>query len=186
MLIQRLRTQPAQKVLLAVAGVSLLGVLTVGALLLGIARQLDPDPLRLEFTWSAQGARRLLAQWSADEVKRVRQWVWLDFPFLAAYVAQLGSLCLLTARARRGALATLGLRLAVLALVAGLLDVLENVCMLLLLKGPPEAPGAGLAAVSSVAASVKFALVIGCALYVLVGGLPVALARLWRAASSRQ
>jgi hypothetical protein len=178
LLIQLLQTHPNQKVLMAVALVSLLGVLTVGGRMLGIARQLEPKPLQLEFTWTARGAQKLLGQWTSDEQLKVHEWIWLDFPFIVAYVALFGSLCLLTARVTSGAPSTLGALLGVLALVAGLLDVLENVCMLRLLEGPREAPSAWLAAISSAAATLKFVLLLGCLIYVLRWGLPAVLAHL--------
>jgi len=108
----------------------------------------------------------------------MRSSILFDFPFIPAYVALLGALCLLTARAVSGGAQAMGPALAVLAVVAGLLDVVENLCLLRLLDGRAESPSAPLVTVASWAAAVKFALVFGCIFYVLASGAPALLSHI--------
>jgi hypothetical protein len=138
--------------------------------------------IAFELTWTPERASRILAGWDArpDGPGLARELILLDFAFIAAYVVLLGALCLLTARAVTGEAQRLGLRLAVLAPAAGLLDAVEYLSMLGMSAGDHSSPSRLLVLTSSCAATAKFLLVIGCVVYVAVKGAPALVAHLRR------
>jgi hypothetical protein len=165
--------------------VALTGLATVWlfAKLVTIDQQLAPYGIvPFEFAGSPEGARPMLAKWSEplppDEqttqattgLEAARQSLVFDFPFLVAYAAFLSSLVLLAYRAAPAALARLGAWLSLAPFAAAGLDILENIALLRVLQHPQAPPPLPLR-LAAVAAGVKFALVIGAALYAVGIGL---------------
>ena len=179
MFIPRLLEAPKREVLLWSLPFSIAVFLALGAKMGAIGQALRPHGIiEFEMTWTVERARQILTDWSPAARQAMRSSVLFDFPFIPAYVALLGALCLLTARAVSGGAQAVGPALAVLAVVAGLLDVVENLCLLRMLDGPPESPSALLVTLASWAAAVKFALVFGCIFYVLTSGAPALVSHL--------
>ncbi|NMO18532.1 hypothetical protein HPC49_52400 [Pyxidicoccus fallax] len=161
---RKLLESPKKPVLIALTVVGALGVLLIG-------RQMPVrggDILALEFVWTPEQALALLDAWGPLKYDAARMSVWVDFPFIAAYATLLMGLVLLAARASRGGLQRLGLGLALVPWLAGLLDVVENLCLLRILDGPADPPGPLVTMLAGTCATAKFLGVIACAGYVLV------------------
>ncbi|WP_163996959.1 hypothetical protein [Pyxidicoccus caerfyrddinensis] len=172
--LRRLLVSPPKPILLALTVAAGLGGLLIG----GQMSVRGGDIIALEFIWTPERARALLDAWGP--VKHSAAWdsVVLDFAFIPAYAALLMGLVLLVARGSSGRLQRLGLGLALMPWVAGLFDVVENLCLLRILDVPvSQLPSASLTVVAGVCAALKFALVIACALYVLWGGAAWAVGR---------
>jgi hypothetical protein len=116
-------------------------------------------------------AQCIMEQWNAAGVMSIATWhLLLDFGFLLSYATALSLGCVLACRPWgrvHRCLAWLGVVLAWAALLAGLLDVVEN---LALLSGLHGAAGAWWPPLARYCALPKFALVLLAALFVLTGG----------------
>ncbi|MBZ4415565.1 hypothetical protein [Myxococcus sp. RHSTA-1-4] len=128
------------------------------------------DIIALEFVWTPERALSLLEAWGPEKQEAARYSVWVDFPFIIAYATLLMGLVVLGARGTRGWLQRLGLGLAPAPWLAGLFDVVENAALLRILETPAVRPGAFLTGLAGACATVKFALVIACAVYIIVAG----------------
>lgn len=141
----------------------LLAALTTATVVLAIALWRQGGPLRtlvaprgilsFEFAWTRERAVSILASW---DLETARHQVQLDFPFLLVYPALMSLVCAMLAGPATGGLASAGMFLSWLVLLATPLDAVENWALLQMINnGAREA----LAALSGAAASVKFALV---------------------------
>jgi hypothetical protein len=124
-------------------GLMALLVLALGAVQLGIApravpvagSRIRPTVLALELSCSPQPGPPLVAD--PDAVEALRTSTYVDFGFIAAYVLLFAVCGRLHAQRRRP---RLGACLAIVGIVAGILDLLENAAMLRLLAGEAACP----------------------------------------------
>ena len=173
--LQRLLEFPPKPVLLAVTVAAAIAV----PLIAGQMSVSGPDIIAFEFVWTPERARALLDAWGPVKASNAWDSVVIDFPYIVAYATLLTGLVLLVARGSSGRLQRLGLGLALTPWLAGLFDVVENLCLLRILDVPVSRnPPALLTVVAGVCASLKFALVIACALYALGAGAAWAVRRL--------
>jgi len=117
----------------------------------------------LEFAASTARLAELVAVWGAAGVESARQSLTLDFVFIPCYVLVFSGLALIVTRAATGVWQRYGLYTIGLPVLAGGLDVIEN---LVLLNSLPPATGEALM-VAAVCAGLKFALLAVTLLYVV-------------------
>lgn len=127
----------------------------------------------LELAWSAERARQILQGWSPDQHHVAAQGIRLDFTYILVYALALSLACALVAD-RAGERSPLLQRIAAFAswgvLVAGVLDVLENLAMMAELGQVGDLSSLGAASVlAGSAATLKFLLLTGCALTLVAG-----------------
>jgi len=164
---ERLRTSPASRPLLVIFLVATAAAL----LLMARLRVYDAQMLALghgivafELTYGAQTAADILAAWGPDGQAAAQSSTRLDFAFIPAYALAFAGLTLLLARRQREGWQTLGLWLTGAPLLAGALDVVENLFLLGMLNRPADFP-ALYALMASVAATAKFGLLVVCLVY---------------------
>jgi hypothetical protein len=153
--------------LLVVLALALTAV--VGAL---FPRLGSPGIVALELAWSPGRAKEIVGRWSANAaLGRVRRSIYLDFAFIVAYVAALVFFILLAARVAEGSglvsdeTADTFAWIGSLAMIgAGTLDAVENIGLLLLIRGRIAR---GWTLLTSACAAVKFALLSAGALAAL-------------------
>lgn len=123
----------------------------------------------LELALTPARALALIGAWPADGITVAQRALWLDFAYIVLYASGLAAACTLIARHGTGAWARWGRRLAPLPLVAGALDVIENVNLLLVLNraGAGEAALSPFTAVAAICAAIKFALIAVTLLFLL-------------------
>ncbi|MBC8331653.1 MAG: hypothetical protein H8E28_06705 [Anaerolineae bacterium] len=112
----------------------------------------------------------ILASWDAVARERAAFIQGLDFLFIPLYAAAIGLGCIMAADTfsqKMVKVAALGRWLAWGLILAGLLDVVENISLLVMLFVAPAQPWALIAAACAVP---KFALVLLGLLYALLGG----------------
>jgi hypothetical protein len=109
-------------------------------------------------------AEQLLGAWGAAGQNTAREALYIDFGFMPAYALFFSGLTLLTARAARGRVQTLGLWLALAPFAAWLCDAVENLALLRVLAAP-NAPSAAALTLANACATLKFALLLACLLY---------------------
>ena len=124
----------------------------------------------LQLAGSVGKARRIVAAWDASGAReRALFNVRLDFLFLVVYSTTAGLACILASEALRPLArwaTVLGVALAWCQWLAALLDALENVALLRMLRGPVTEPWPRVARWSAIP---KFALVAARVLYAAVG-----------------
>lgn len=121
----------------------------------------------LEFAGTAARLSEMVAVWGQAGVDAAQQSLYLDFAFIPCYVLAFSGLTLLVTRSASGAWQRAGLVVVWFPVVAGVLDVTENVSLLMSLPS-----GSGALPVAAVCAGVKFLL-----LAVTLGFVIVALIR---------
>lgn len=125
--------------------------------------------VELELAFSAERATALIQAWPPDGRDLARRALWLDFLFIVGYAGGLTALLVqLAANPRLTSWAPALRRLASLPLIAGALDILENICLLAVVATMPLT--GPLSLLAGVFASVKFALVGIALLVVLLAG----------------
>jgi hypothetical protein len=128
--------------------------------------------LNLEFAYTAEKALAVILAWTglipADNVLAAIVNTWLDFIFLLFYSLFLYQACRMLSLKHTRLLSTAGHFIAKGALIAGLLDVFENIGMLLTLNGYISNTVALLTFLFSI---VKWLLVLAAVLYILIAGL---------------
>jgi hypothetical protein len=119
---------------------ALLAVVAI-AFIMGSTANPKPSIVSFEFAHHLDGVDALFAQWGPEGKQLARRSLYWDFPFILAYSTCLFLLCW---RAYHWGLnrwlpTALITAIAALQLVAGLLDIGENLCLLQLLDGQREA-----------------------------------------------
>ena len=135
--------------------------------------------LDLEFAYNQTKAATVMTAWadngSINNIQVAKENTWLDFIFIVFYSLLLSQACSMIAISRRGFLFTMGRLLAKAALIAGLLDVLENIGMLITLSGNGSATCAAFTVFSSI---LKWGIVMIAVLYILIAGLVISYTKL--------
>jgi hypothetical protein len=123
--------------------------------------------LDLEFAYNKTKVTNIIDAWRpnaiVNNISKAEINTYLDFTFLAFYASFLFFGCKRIAESNKS---NTGLLIAKGALVAGLLDILENIGMLISLSGNIYSK---VAVITTFFASIKFILVIAAVLYTLIG-----------------
>lgn len=132
----------------------------------------------LELAGTAEKTSTILEGWARQKLTaKARNNIMIDFLFIPFYAILFYTLCGSIAVRHKGMAATMGIMLAFDALVAGLLDVSENILMLL---STFSFYNQATARFTAIFASAKFFILALCLLYVVLLGLPL-VARKWAA-----
>jgi hypothetical protein len=132
--------------------------------------------LSLEFAHKPACITEITHAWSSEGMMgRARANIWIDFLFIPFYAMLFYTLCGSISVRMKDFPAKLGIFLAFGALIAGLLDVLENILMLFSLNGNYNGVTAFLTAFF---ATGKFVLLLLAALYVVPLGLRLIILKL--------
>lgn len=158
--------------------VALIGVLAIGVLMLKYVPT-EHDIVSFEMTFSVEKMKGYLSDWfQSGQIKLVIINTWLDFIWIVCYSVALFAFCRVIAlmfnNMHVSDAFTVALFISFLPILAGLLDMLENIFLLYLLYknqngvsdgSVGEIPVFG----SSIAAVVKFALVVISVAFLLAG-----------------
>jgi hypothetical protein len=130
----------------------------------------------LEFASTETAVSEITSAWRQEGMlARARTNIWIDFLFIPFYAMLFYTLCGSISVRSKDFIAKAGVFLAFGALIAGLLDVLENILMLLALNGYASTVSASLTAFL---AGGKFLLLALALLYVVPLGIRIILAKL--------
>jgi hypothetical protein len=120
----------------------------------------------LEFAWSGERAREVLAAWQGLE-EVVRRQTWWDYLFLLCYPPALSLACAMLTDTQANPVPMIGAFVAWAVLAAVPLDAIENLAMLLMVDyGASEI----LAKLATWCAGLKFTLLLAAVGYLLVAG----------------
>lgn len=130
----------------------------------------------LEFASTEKAVTEITSTWQQEGLlARARTNIWIDFLFIPFYAMLFYTLCGSISVRSKDLTAKAGVFLAFGALIAGLLDILENILMLLALNGHTSTASASLTALL---AGVKFLFLALALLYVIPLGIRIILAKL--------
>jgi len=136
--------------------------------------------LNLEFAFNSNQASAIRWSWLYAHSENLRlttiaiRHTWLDFVFIFFYSFFLFSGCLMVSNSFSGKIMEFGKLIAVSSLYAGFFDILENVGILLMLKG---FTGGAIPLVTGILSSAKWFLVAVALLYIAVFGIASAFRR---------
>jgi hypothetical protein len=125
------------------------------------------DILAFEFAHYPGNARLILDTWGEEGIAAAKRQTILDYLFLLLYpnAIALGILAVVSGMAPGGWIPTIGRSLAWAQWLAGMLDATENAMLLKILHSGPGSPAPEIA---FYCAAIKFAIVIGGLLYILL------------------
>ena len=164
--------------LTAIAGLALAGTIAFGIAMFRAGRPLAPNTIvTFELAFQPGRAAAIMETWKEPGRAAARRSLLLDVGFIVlGYVPLLWALCLrFSRRPRKGKPPAIGHWLALAAIAAGVLDLIENAALWGVLRSPANPSGA-LTWLAGIAAAAKF-LLVACAVVYCVIGLGRALAR---------
>ncbi len=137
--------------------------------------------LNLELAFNSANTATVLNAWapntSVDNIAVAKKNTWLDFIFIFFYPIFLFLASKAISRSFGGWFGRAGKLVAKAAILAGLLDVIENTGMLLSLSGKGSA---AIVLCTSVCSSIKWTLALLAVLYVITGGIGLLRAKMTR------
>ena len=163
----------------------------IGALTMAVIVTIDGEPLKtkdtplgilnLEFAYNSAKTATVLDAWVPnppdDRIAIAKHNTWLDFIFLFFYSIFLFLASTAISRVFGGWFGRIGKLIAKGAIVAGLLDTVENTGMLLTLSGKGSD---AIALCTTICSVIKWALALLAVLYVMTAGLGLLRSRLTR------
>lgn len=178
----------SDRILWLLVSVALLGVIVFTVVFQGMEAQLlaaggTAGVVALELAFTPARALGIIGAWPADGIAVAQRALWLDFAYIVLYASGLAAACMLIARHAHGRWARWGRRLIYAPIVAGVLDVIENVNLLVVVNRAAVGPAAALSPftyVAAICAALKFALVAITLLFLVAYGIQWLLTRLRR------
>lgn len=131
-------------------------------------RSLRPyDIIAFELAWTPQKAEAMMGAWGEGGRQTARESLFIDFGYMPAYSFLFAGLTLMAARAVTARLRALGFALTCAPFVSAACDAIENFALLAVLQSPGS-PSALALTVAGVSATIKFALLLLCLLYMVL------------------
>ncbi|MBA2249761.1 MAG: hypothetical protein H0W12_06170 [Chitinophagaceae bacterium] len=125
--------------------------------------------INLELAYDTIHTAKVLTAWNTDEkVAAAKENTYIDFALIICYALFLFFSCNNLAKNFCGKMGNLGKLLSKAALIAGLLDVVENSGMLITLNGHTNAV---VSLVTATCSGIKWLFIIVCFLYIVLAGL---------------
>ena len=120
--------------------------------------------LHYEFAWTIERVQDIFLVWGQPGMDAQAAGVWWDFPYILGYSLFIGGLILLVTRMNTGRIHNIGLYMTLSPFIAGFLDVVENIFLLIMLKNPSSIKDS-FPMIATIAAGTKFGLLIGGILF---------------------
>ena len=170
--LERLETAPRRKVVVGVSIVAFVFLIITALLMQTVESTVKSATsygiFDLEFAWTADTANTILTAWGSTYIPHEIWGTYIDFTFIPSYATFMAGLTLLLARKFSGRTQILGFTLVIAPYIAGLLDVVENL-HLLLMMGSPTTITDFIPLIASICATIKFALIIITIVYFFIG-----------------
>jgi hypothetical protein len=163
MLLNKLKITPKDKfmVLITIFGVFIV-ILLYLLVFIPIETSLNRfGILDFEFAWKQERAEEIMYIWGSSGRDKQSLAISLDFIFIIGYVFVTYGLILLISRRLSGKFQNIGIFMALLGIVSGLFDVIENINLLLML-GTPTSVSSINPLIASISATFKFGILFTC------------------------
>ncbi len=115
--------------------------------------------LHYEFAWTVEKVELIFSTWGATIMGAQTKGIWWDFPYIIGYSLFISGLIWLVARLNTGKIQNIGLFLTLTPFLAGFLDVIENIFLLIMLYNPGSVNQL-YPRIAAVAAGIKFGLLV--------------------------
>lgn len=170
MLLNKLKITPKDKLVVLI---TIFGIVIVVLLYLLVFIPIEASLnlygiLDFEFAWKPEKAEEIMFIWDSSGRNKQTLAISLDFIFIIGYVFVTFGLTLLISRRLSGKFQNIGIFMALLGIIPGLFDVIENINLLLMLETPTSVSSIN-PLIASISATFKFGfLFISICFFVLV------------------
>lgn len=163
MFLNKFKTTPNDKLLVLM---TIFGILIVVLLYLLVFIPIEASINRygildFEFAWKPDRAEEIMFIWGSNGTNKQTLAISLDFLFIIGYVFIIFGLILLISRRLSGKIQNIGIFMALLGIISGLFDVIENINLLLMLETPTSVSSIN-PLIASTSATFKFGFLFIC------------------------
>lgn len=172
-MLDKFKTSPSSKLLYTVLICAIIPFIIISVLFQldnALMSALSPyNILHFEFAFDQATAQIILADWQSNSlIPLILYNTYLDFAYIAAYGLALMAANILVTRSLSDRCYNLGIICALAPLVAGVLDVVENINLITMLNDPVGFP-AYAPTIASISAGIKFGLLFLALGFLLLG-----------------
>ena len=169
--LEKLKEFPKQKYIVIMILVALIVFIWVNQMMASIESYLKGATgygvLDFEFAWTADGIQKIFSAWGSTGKQLEATAIYWDFLYIPAYAFLIAGCNLLVVQRLEGKPQEIGLYIVITPFIAGLLDVIENINLLLMINDDIFI-NLGSPFIASICATVKFGLVfLGIIFFVL-------------------
>jgi len=169
MILEKLKKTPSDLILLIIAAIGIIILLVIYNLVfvrLAIS-VFFYTILDFEFAWTTEQIEIIFLAWGSDGIALQAIGVYWDFLFIIGYSVPMFALILLFTRKLSGKIVDIGLYMSLTPFVAGILDLVENINLLIMLNDPSNF-ASFVPLTASITAFIKFSLLLVGAIFFLV------------------
>ena len=123
--------------------------------------------LDYEFAWTSDQVIVIFNAWGTVGKQQIAFGIYMDFLYIVAYGALIFGCLLIATRKLEGKIQTIGLYMTITPVIAGILDVIENINLLLMIADATFIASAS-PFVAALCATIKFTIIFACILFFLV------------------
>ena len=169
MILEKLKKFPSDLILLIAAALGIIILLTINIFIFEeIARKVPGYTiLDFEFAWTKVRIDTIFLRWGPLGMAEQAAGVYWDFLYILGYVVPLFALIVYFSRRLEDRIATIGLYMSLIPIVAGIFDVIENINLLIMLNDPSNF-ASFVPLIASISAMIKFGFLIVGAIFFLV------------------
>ncbi len=138
MFIEKLKESPGDKAIAIITIISFLIFILINQLIFAPLSALDSDYgiLDFEFAWTTEQIHVIFNDWGEEIIIQQALGVYWDFLFILGYAPFIFGCILLVTRRLKGKFQRIGIFLSLTPIVAGVLDLIENMNLLVMLNNP--------------------------------------------------
>ena len=157
MFLEKLKRYPKNIFLLVIAIIGLLIFLLVNIFVFVPINQLVPGYgiLDFEFAWVSERVLLIFSSWGPSGMVLEALAIYWDFLYIVGYASFISGAILLITRRLEGKIQKVGLWMTLTPILAGILDVIENINLLIMLNNP-SGFAASAPLIASICATIKF------------------------------
>jgi len=161
--LDKLKEVPKQKILVIstligfVIFISL--TLAFGMITSGMTQFSSYGVMEFELAWTKEQITIIFTAWGSEGMNIQALAVYLDFLYIVGYVSFIFGTLLIIGRKLEGKIQTITIIIALTAFLAGILDVIENINLLIMLGDPANVQTLN-ASTASICATIKFSLLL--------------------------
>ena len=133
--------------------------ITINLFIFGNLPLSDYGILHYEFAWTVEKVELIFSTWGSIIMGAQAKGIWWDFPYIIGYSLFISGCIWLVARLNTGKIQNIGLYLTLTPFLAGFLDVIENIFLLIMLYKPGSIVQL-YPRVAAIAAGLKFGLLL--------------------------
>ena len=123
--------------------------------------------LDYEFAWTSGQVQVIFNAWGVVGKQQIAFGIYMDFLYIIAYGALIFGCLLIASRKLEGKIRTIGLYMTITPVIAGILDIVENINLLLMISDATFIASA-IPFAAALCATIKFTFIFACIIFFLV------------------